>query len=148
MELDKIEKYLEKYFEGNSSTAEERILRDYFTNPERDIAPHLREYAVVFRYFSQSRDEISKKEIQLGEQRSKTPIYAWLSAAAVIAIAAGIWFSNYSSSKDREARLAYEETVQALYMIGENLNKGAEGMEYLEEFDQTKSRILRVSELR
>ncbi|RAV30332.1 hypothetical protein [Sinomicrobium soli] len=148
MELDNIERYLEKYFEGSSSIAEEKALQDYFAGAEEHIAPHLREYAPVFRYFSRSRDETSTREIRIGTGRRKKHVYGWLSAAAVVAIAAGIWFSGYTSrDKEAEARLAYEETVQALYMIGENLNKGTARMEYLEEFDQTKKRILPEREL-
>lgn len=138
MELVKIEKWIEKYFEGTTTVAEEKALKAYFSQDE--VAPHLREYQPMFRYFSAAREEKSAKEFRIKPRRKK--YYAWLSVAATMAIAFGIWFSGHSSREEKEALLAYEETVEALYMIGENLNKGTDKMEYLNEFEETKNKIL------
>ena len=39
MESHTIEKLVEKYFSGETSIAEEKQLKDYFSSP--DVAPHL-----------------------------------------------------------------------------------------------------------
>ncbi|RNL90703.1 hypothetical protein ED312_05885 [Sinomicrobium pectinilyticum] len=140
MELARIEKLVEKYFEGTTTTAEEKELRAYFSQDE--VAPHLVAYRPMFRYFSEARKEKSEKEFRIkpGKRRN----YAWLSVAATVAIAVGIWFSSRPSAEEKEALLAYQETVEALYMIGENLNKGTDKIEYLNEFEETKNKILPV----
>ncbi|MGS2763169.1 hypothetical protein [Sinomicrobium sp. M5D2P9] len=140
MELARIEKLVEKYFESTTTTAEEKELRTYFLQDE--VAPHLRAYQPMFRYFSEAREEKSEKEFRI--KPGKKWNYAWMSVAATVVIAVGIWFSNRPSTEEKEALLAYQETVQALYMIGENLNKGTDKIEYLNEFEETKNKILPV----
>lgn len=138
MELAKIEKWIEKYFEGTTTVAEEKALKAYFSQDE--VAPHLRTYQPMFRYFSAAREEKSAKELRIGPKRKKP--FAWVSVAATVAIAFGIWFSGQPSAEEKEAQMAYRETVEALYMIGENLNKGTHKMEYLNTFEETKNKIL------
>ncbi|MBC9794819.1 hypothetical protein [Sinomicrobium weinanense] len=138
MELAKIEKWIEKYFEGTTTVEEEKALRTYFSQDE--VASHLRAYQPMFRYFTVAREEKSTKELRMRTGRKKN--YAWLSVAATVAIALGIWFSTRPSVEEKEALVAYQETVQALYMIGENLNKGTDKIEYLNEFEETKNKIL------
>lgn len=138
MELAKIEQYIEKYFEGTTTLAEEKALKTYFSQDE--VAPHLRAYQPIFRYFSEARKEKSAREFRLKSGRKR--YYAWFSVAATVVIALGVWLSGGPSTEEKEALLAYEETVQALYMVGKNLNKGANKMEYLNEFEAAKNKIL------
>ncbi|SFW56478.1 hypothetical protein SAMN02927921_02351 [Sinomicrobium oceani] len=142
MELDRIEKLVDKYFEGTTTVAEEKALRTYFS--QHEVAPHLAAYQPMFRFFSEAKKETSEKDIRIHPRRKRS--YTWLSVAATVAIALGLWFSNKPSAKDEEALLAYHETMQALYMVGENLNKGADKMEYLNEFEQTRNKILPVNQ--
>ena len=46
MELDKIEKLLTDYFEGNTSLQDEVLLMDYFNNQK--VADHLLQYKPIF----------------------------------------------------------------------------------------------------
>lgn len=138
MELAKIEQYIEKYFEGTTTLAEEKVLKTYFSQDE--VAPHLRAYQPMFRFFSEAREEKSAREFRLKSGRKR--YYAWFSVAATVVIALGVWLSGGPSTEEKEALLAYEETVQALYMVGKNLNKGANKMEYLNEFEAAKNKIL------
>ncbi len=60
MDYNKIEILIEKYFQGETSLAEERELRSYFSSP--NVAPHLEQYKAMFGYFSQAKlDEYSKE---------------------------------------------------------------------------------------
>ncbi|GAB4022929.1 HEAT repeat domain-containing protein [Spirosoma koreense] len=50
-----IETLLEKYYEGETSLAEEKQLRNYFQ--QENIPPHLQQHAEQFRYFATSRSQ-------------------------------------------------------------------------------------------
>ncbi len=56
MEANKIEILLEKYFEGETSIAEEKLLGAYFLNGE--VEPSLEKYAPLFQLYAQERDII------------------------------------------------------------------------------------------
>ncbi len=55
MELDRIERLLEKYFEAETTEAEEQVLRDYFTGDS--VAEHLEQYSAMFSFFSSAKQE-------------------------------------------------------------------------------------------
>lgn len=140
MELDNIEKLLEKYFEATATVAEEETLRDYFSKD--DVAAHLEQYAPMFQYFSNAKEERFTKQLPLKPRRN---FYKWASVAAVAVLAFGIYFGNDYREKqiaDQEkALLAYNQTKKAFALLAENFNKGAEKVAYLNEFEETKQKI-------
>ena len=60
MEFNKIEDILEKYFQGETSIAEENELKDYFSSP--NVAQHLEQYKPMFGYFSQVKEQKSTQD--------------------------------------------------------------------------------------
>jgi hypothetical protein len=138
MELVKIEKLLEKYFDATTTVAEEKMLYSYFSGDE--VAPHLEEYRPMFTYFSNARHEQFTRPIPLNPKR-RSNLYRWISVAAVAVICFGLYFGN-EIQKQREIELAYEETQKAFELIAQNLDRGTEKMHYLTEFDKTKNKIL------
>jgi hypothetical protein len=55
MELVKIDYLVEKYFQGETSIAEEKELRTYFSSS--DVAQHLEQYRPIFEYFSLAKEQ-------------------------------------------------------------------------------------------
>lgn len=135
MELDKIQKLLEKYFEATTTVAEEEQLRDYFSKDS--VAPHLEQYTPMFTYFSKAKDERFTKHVPL---KPRVLYYKWISIAAVAVIAFGIFFGN-DYREQKEAEYAYNETKKALSLLAQNLERGTEKVAYLNEFEQTKQKI-------
>ncbi|MBT8180491.1 MAG: hypothetical protein KJO53_02770 [Eudoraea sp.] len=135
MELDKIQKLLEKYFEATTTVAEEEQLRDYFSKDS--VAPHLEQYTPMFTYFSKAKDERFTKQVPL---KPRVSYYKWISIAAVAVMAFGIFFGN-DYRKQKEAEYAYNETKKALSLLAQNLERGTEKVAYLNEFEQTKQKI-------
>ena len=135
MELDRIEKLLEKYFEATATVEEEKQLRDYFSKDS--VAPHLEQYAPMFNYFSIAKDERFTKQVPL---KPRVSYHKWISIAAVAVIAFGIFFGN-DYREQREAEYAYSETKKALNLLAQNLERGTEKVAYLNEFEQTKQKI-------
>ena len=59
MELTNIEKLLVKYENAETTLEEENILRTYFSSNK--VAPHLKEYQLIFNYFISNTDETYTK---------------------------------------------------------------------------------------
>ncbi|WP_297693566.1 hypothetical protein [uncultured Eudoraea sp.] len=135
MELDKIQKLLEKYFEATTTVAEEEQLRDYFSKDS--VAPHLEQYTPMFTYFSKAKDERFTKQVPL---KPRVSYYKWISIAAVAVMVFGIFFGN-DYREQKEAEYAYNETKKALSLLAQNLERGTEKVAYLNEFEQTKQKI-------
>lgn len=146
MESDKnIEKLLEHYFEAATSTAEETTLREYFA--QEQVATHLEQYRPMFNYFSNAKEERYTKQVPLGPiaiGARKKINYRWISVAASVMLAFGIYFGNDYRNKQVEreqAEYAYNETKKALNLLAENFGKGTSKVAYLQEFEATKRKI-------
>ncbi len=135
MELDRIEQLIEKYFEADTTVAEEKQLKEYFEKEE--VAPHLKQYAPMFTYFSQAKDERFTKQVPL---KPRVTYYKWISIAAVAVMVFGIYFGK-EYQEQQEAQYAYNQTRMALGMLAENFDRGTEKMVYLKEFEQAKQKI-------
>ncbi|MCL6273013.1 hypothetical protein M3P19_03280 [Muricauda sp. 2012CJ35-5] len=139
MELDNIERLLEKYFEATTTVAEEQTLQAYFSQEE--VASHLEQYRPMFNYFSIAKEERYTKQVPLKPRKRN---YKWLSIAAVVVLTVGIYFGNYQIERNKEreqARIAYEETKKAFELLAENFGKGTDKVAYLQEFEIAKQKI-------
>jgi anti-sigma-K factor RskA len=135
MELDRIERLLEKYFEAETTEAEEQVLRDYFTGD--NVAEHLEQYSAMFSFFSSAKQERFTKQVPL---KTSKVYYRWISVAAVAVLVFGIYFGNQYQER-REAEYAYLQTKKALGLLAQNLDRGTKKVAYLHEFEETKQKI-------
>ena len=135
MELDRIEKLLEKYLEASTSVAEEKELRTYFS--QESVPTHLEQYAPMFQYFSLAKEERFTKQVPLKTRRD---YFKWASVAAVAVLMFGIYFGN-EYQKQKEAEFAYNETKKALSLLADNFSRGTDKVAYLNEFENTKQKI-------
>ena len=146
MEFNKMEALLEKYFEGETSIAEENELKNYFSSP--DVAPHLEQYKPLFGYFAEAKKENFGKDVPLISKKKKT---AWLSIAASIAVLIGagtyVYFNANEVKENNELgtyenpKEALEATQKALAMLSSNVNAGVEGMQYIQVYEVTKNKV-------
>jgi hypothetical protein len=151
MELDKIENILEKYFQGETTIAEENQLKDYFSSS--NVAQHLEQYKPIFGYFSQVKQQKSTQEIPLKTNKRKV---AWLSIAASVVVLLGIGTYFYVSEKNTAPVVAQSElgtyddpeealaaTQKALALLSNNVNVGIESVQYIKEYEQSKNKIFK-----
>jgi len=148
MELNKIQKLLERYDEGETSLAEEKLLREYFL--KNDVPEHLRSYKLIFGFSAlQSENRLeSKPAIKSGNKR-----YAWTSIAAILIVALGMFFFNDSSINLNEndlgtisdEELALQKTKETLNMVSKLMNEGKSDLVYLKEFNNTKNKIIKIA---
>lgn len=145
MAYNKIEILVEKYFQGETSIAEEIELKDYFSSS--DVAQHLEQFQPLFGYFSQAKEQKFKQEIPL---QSKKRNVAWLSIAASVAVLLGIGtftYFNYNSAEQQDLgsyddpEVALRETQKALALLSENVNVGIESVQYVEEYETARDKV-------
>lgn len=160
MELNKIEDILEKYFQGETSIAEENELKDYFSSS--NVAQHLEQYQPIFGYFSQVKEQKSTQELEslarTGEAiplQTKKRNVAWLSiaASAVVLLGIGTYFyiSENTTPIVAQSELgtydnpekAFAETQKALALLSNNVNVGIESVQYIKEYEQSKNKIFK-----
>ncbi|GMN04837.1 hypothetical protein MTsPCn5_02250 [Croceitalea sp. MTPC5] len=145
MESDKhIERLLEKYFEATTTVAEEETLRAYFN--QESVATHLEQYQPMFNYFSKAKEEQFTKLSALSEpvKPRKKVYYRWVSVAAAVVLAFGVYLGNDTYQhyqEQKQARIAYEQTKEALNLLAENFSKGTEKVALLEEFEVAKQKV-------
>lgn len=162
MELNKIEYILEKYFQGETSIAEENELKEYFSSS--NVAQHLEQYQPIFGYFSQIKQQKSTQELEnlvrTGEAipplQTKKRNVAWLSIAASTVVLLGIGTYFYISEKNAapvaaqselgtydNPEKAFAETQKALALLSNNVNVGIESVQYINEYEQSKNKIFK-----
>jgi hypothetical protein len=149
MALDRIENLIDKYFEGETSIAEENELKVYFSST--DVAQHLKQYQTIFGYFSQAKEQQFTQEIPL--QTKKRNVVLWLSIAASVVVMLGVgmmmYFNNdkeeqfVACSPEDNPELALQQTEKALALVSEHLNTGIESVSYINEYEQSKNRIFK-----
>ncbi|EKT4550304.1 conserved hypothetical protein [Flavobacterium psychrophilum] len=149
MEFNKIEILIEKYFQGETSIADENDLRSYFLS--QDIAPHLQRYKAMFRYFAQTKkQEFAQETLQIAKKRK----VMWRSVAASIVFLFGLatFFminTNKPVNKQHELgtyenpEIAFKETQKALALLSSNVNLGIESVRYVQEYETTKKRVFK-----
>jgi len=151
MELNKIENILEKYFQGETTIAEENQLKEYFSSP--NVAQHLEQYKPMFGYFSQVKQQKSTQNIPL---KTKKRNVAWLSIAASVVVLLSIGTYFYVSEKNTAPVVAQSElgtyddpeealkaTQKALALLSNNVNVGIESVQYIKEYEQSKNKIFK-----
>ncbi|MFD1064244.1 hypothetical protein ACFQ1Q_13390 [Winogradskyella litorisediminis] len=140
MELNSIEKLLEKYDLAETTLQEEAKLRAYFASD--DVAAHLEHYKPMFLYFSKTQNDTFTKEVNLlasTKTKSKSKLYQWISVAAVAVLMLGITIPNLVNNAPKtladytpEEQEMYLKTKNALTMLSANFNKGASSINVLD----------------
>ncbi len=149
MELDKIERLLARYEEGETTLAEEKVLSDYFSKSE--VPEHLSTYKLMFAFSAEQRTHKLESEPEIEEPR-KNNRYAWTSIAAILIVALGIFFFNDSSRKINEndlgtindEEIAMQKAKETLNMVSQIMNEGTADLVYLKEFNNTKNKIIQI----
>ena len=154
-DLKRIEKLLEKYYQGDTTIEEENTLSQYFSG--QDVPAQFKAEAELFGFIAELRDVTLSGEM---ENRLEKMIavsepaklimgtkwrYYWISgAAAVILILLGIFLdmqirrnSPLEGRQDtyEDPYLAYAEAKKVLYMVSEKINTGRKPLQKLEKLD-------------
>ncbi len=150
MELTRIEALLEKYEEGATSLAEEKMLKEYFANG--DVPEHLWGYRMIFGFTAKAKKTSYPYKLNVKKRAgSKRRLYSLFGIAASLALALGVYYyqennqpqlmaNDYGTIEDPEE--AYLKTKETLQMIAEVFNDGKEDLVYIKEFNKTKDKFI------
>ncbi len=78
--MNMMDDLIEKYFEGETSLQEEKLIREYFENG--NIQERHQAYAPMFGFLTQERKKVSVT----ARKKKKLPLFAWASIAASIVL--------------------------------------------------------------
>jgi hypothetical protein len=164
MNIKEIEKLLEKYYEGETSLADEKVLKDFFLSG--DVPVELAVYKSQFLYFAEaSADEINDQEpekeffaevstipvVTLHSRRN--PFYYISGIAAAVLLLIGLIFTFRENTADRtksngstrDTELVFNQTRDILALVSVNFNKGMDKMQYLGQFDKGMQKMQMLS---
>lgn len=150
MDLQKIEQLLETYFEGQTSIADEKTLKAYFSGNE--VAAHLEPYRKLFVYFTNEQAETTEAEIKIFQPEKQGVLKnmrQWYSIAALFVVVLGVTFflqnnSNTITDAERmEAEIAFEKTKEALNFFSYQFNESAQKLSVLNEFGHSANKIFK-----
>ena len=122
----RIETLIEKYWEAETSLEDEKELKALLKNAKGYDAEK-----VLFGIVADFKSE-EPQQLQIpAEKPARTIRMHWLGWAASVALIAGsIWiWQDYEQKKQEE--LAYQQVMEALALIQNNLSKGQEQMQPL-----------------
>ena len=147
MELKLVEQLLEKYFQGETTIAEEKQLKAYFSS--NDVAPHLVKYQSLFGYFETQKEAQFEQKLPLQPRKQNT--VKWIGIAASFVVLFGLATFYFYPSEPKHEDLgtydnpeeAFAATHKALLMVSEQVNIGMESVVYLEEYEKTKKTIFK-----
>lgn len=165
MNLQKIEQLITRYENGETTTAEEKVLYDFFS--QKEIPFHLRSYKAIFQFLEFSQQEklpdkdFDEKLLSAIKNKKKISrpvkikiIYRWAGIAASIIILLGIYFQfgirnpiiNIGMTDTyTDPELAYAETKKVLMLISGTLNSGVDDLKNIKEFDKSVEELNNLS---
>jgi hypothetical protein len=161
MNFKEIEVLLEKFYEGGTTPAEERQLRDFFTREA--VPPHLAIHADLFRFYEEAgKEEIPGPEFESRflaaiDETPSIPMYSrrrqffFLSGiAATVLLLAGLvyTFRNdvflHSSKNFTETEIAYQQAKDALTLVSANFNAGLDQVQKLDNFQEGLNEVQKL----
>ncbi len=151
MSSQKIEKLLERYFQGETSLAEEQALRDFFSKEE--LPRHLAELRDQFMFLEREAreelpasfeddlfDEIDRLERSSRSTRRTYILYiSGVAATVLIMVTLFFRFDPFTREADfnqREAETAFAEASRILYFVSDKFNTGAKSLGKVARFDE------------
>lgn len=148
MNIKEIEILLDKYFEGETSLAEEARLKEFFCNDQ--IPEHLLKYKNIFSAFAALTSEKMKHFTPVIKANPKIRQFYYLSAiAAGILLLIGLIFTfqtevfNHKKlfKPDHDQELAFNQAKNALMMVSVGLNTGLNQVQHLKAFNTAMENV-------
>jgi len=164
MNSRQIEILLERYFSGETSLEDEKVLKEFFQG--KDIPVHLASLKEQFEFFSVEKEKeeldasfddkiielINQEENQSNRRSRRLYLYMAAGVAASILIIMSLFFqfdpfSKHIKETFSDPQLAYNETIRALLMVSQTLNSGIQPIAKVSKFNDGVQELSKISSL-
>lgn len=165
MEREHIAALLEKYWNGETSLEEEKIIKDYFSTD--DVPEEWQQEAGFFKFLDHQQERVTLKDEEIlahleavkpARHRQTGAIRLWMQNAgkaaavvAIIAVAALFVREDYMSKKEQmdpvisdtfeDPQKAFEETKKALLLVSQQFGKGKKHAQKLKVLDEAAQEV-------
>jgi len=158
MDREEIKHLLERYYDGESTGDEERLLKEFFS--QRDIPEDLYYEKEIFSYYIQSAgipepssdfesriisalDSVDRNALGL-KRRRIYGIITGIAAGLLILTGSYFFFIHKQGPRDTfsDPGIAYAETMKILYNVSARLNEGTKALEPVGELENITARSL------
>jgi hypothetical protein len=162
MNSEEIKRLLEKYYEGDTTSEEELLLKKFFNM--NNVPPDLRSDQDIFRFYMQmavipepsadfetniiSAIDSEDKELRGFKRRRLFVTLSGIAAAMLIIAGSYFFFTTRSEPRDTfsDPEVAYAETMKILFQVSARLNQGTKALGHLSALqDETQKTIATVS---
>lgn len=169
METKKIEALLGKYYEGETSLEEEKVLKNFFK--KGNVPAHLQEEVAMFTYFDWSQQEVMSEEIGveqlMPEMLTEAPkpkvsrmykVMRWAAVLVGFMVMVGVGYVNFSTGIDEpiaanelvidgiaygDSEQAYQKAKEALLLVSSKMNKGTSHLQHLNKISEPMTLVSR-----
>jgi hypothetical protein len=158
MNIQEIEKILERFYNGETTLREEKVLKDFFSGP--DVPDHLKAVQAQFIYYNVEKSELfdaRQLENNVMKDVSGSRIKAffimerkrlfWISGiAATILLFLGIYLAMNPVVKKVEDTysdpvVAYNKTKDILLYVSAKFNRGTRDLDKISKIDEQKENL-------
>jgi len=138
MDYKRVEHLLNRYDSGQSTNQEQEELRLFFMQEE--IPEHWMPYKMMFTFFHSEQQSQSSK---IFSPPSTKRNYSWIKAAAAV-LFLGLFTQQYLAyQQKRKAQVAFDQTLEILNLVSEQMTKGTAKLSYIKTFSETTNQFLK-----
>lgn len=159
MKEEELKKLIEKFYEGETTVEEERLLRAFFSG--NDVPAGYDAEKAIFGLFQDSirvpepssdfeariKHAIDSQSTRSGYGKMRKLLLPLLTAAAGFLLIVGLYFLLFQRSRTEDTysdpRIAYAETIKILYDVSARLNRGTRSLEPVGKIDEIKLKGLK-----
>lgn len=141
MELKQVHEWIDLYFEGETTLAQEDALKGYFSQSKIDET--VKQYKPYFVVISQ---EKANRFSGRFPQKKNTNTRLWKRTVAVAASLVIVFFvaqQTFPVAQPTNEEIAYQEFKVNMYLVAEQLNKGKQGVAHIETFNHTTNKFIK-----
>lgn len=167
MDYSEIRQLMQKYWEAETTSEEEALLRQFFAQPPASLPDDLKDASLLFDFWAEEAERKMPEDPAWEEDPGNHPhqgatgtrtirmVRMWKYAAAVVILMIGVfafWQIRHARSLKtartafytdtyQDPEKAYEATRKVLMMMADNLNMGKQEMQKLSKYNEAEEII-------
>ena len=142
MELKQVHKYIDRYLEGETSLEEKDVLEAYFSQPNIDET--LLHYKPYFTAIAQQRKQRFTGSFNPVKSTKIISLKRFTAVAAASIVGVFVWQQTFVPQQPSPEEIAFEAFKTKMYLVAAHLNKGNQGVAYIDPVSAPRDKYLRT----